>query len=101
MKKIIYTPAPWYPLQFGGYIGLRDSDFYESKDILDVDEVGEDIAMSNGIIASKAPDMYKVLFGVIHHNDNTKEEYKLPKSLIEQITNILTSIEELKENETV
>lgn len=97
MKKIIHSPAPWFAIQFAGIYMLNDSDMYESKVLLHCDEMGEDIAQSNAIIASKAPDMYKTLFGVLHHNDNVKEEFKLPKSLIEEISSILTDIENYKE----
>jgi hypothetical protein len=100
MKKLIHSPAPWFTNQYGGIFLLTDTDTYENKMLLDVDKdegVGEDIAQSNAIIASKAPDMYKALFGVLHHNDNVKEQFKLPKSLIEQITTILKDIETYKE----
>lgn len=97
MKKLIHSPAPWFTIQFANFYQLLDNVFYEAKVLLDVEDVSEDIAQSNAIIASKSPDMYKALFGVLHHNDNVKEEYKLPKSLIEQITTILEDIETYKE----
>ena len=76
---------------------LNDSDQYESKVLLHCNEVGEDIAQTNAIIASKAPDMYKVLHGIIHHNNGVKDNYKLPNCLIEDITKILEDIETYKE----
>jgi hypothetical protein len=96
MKKLIHSPAPWYPIQFAGIYMLNDSDNYESKVLLYCDEVGEDIAETNAIIASKAPDMYKVLFQVIHHDDNVKEYFRLPDPVREIIDNILKDIETLK-----
>jgi len=96
MKKIIHSPAPWYTIDFGGMVMLTDSDQYTSNLLFDCDDVGDDIAQSNAIIASKAPDMYKALFGVLHHNDNVKEPFKLPKSLVMEITTILMTIDELK-----
>jgi len=99
MKKIIHSPAPWYPIQIAGYMGLFDEDFYSGKRLLDFEEVGPDIAQSNGIIASKAPDMYKTLFNVVKYSNDVKEPYKISPLLILEITNILNSIEELKKHE--
>ena len=68
MKKLIHSPAPWYPIQFAGIYMLNDSDNYESK----------------------------VLFQVIHHDDNVKEYFRLPDPVREIIDNILKDIETLK-----
>lgn len=97
MKKLIHSPAPWFAIQYANSFYIQTEDSYSESAVMDIEIVGEDIAQTNAIIASKAPDMYKALFGVLHHNDNVKEEFKLPKSLIEQISSILTDIETYKE----
>jgi len=96
MNKLIHSPAPWVAIEFAGIYMLNDSDEYESKVLLHCDEVGEDIAETNAIIASKAPDMYEVLFKVLHHDNNVKEYFALPDSTRKEIDRILKEIEILK-----
>jgi len=107
MKKIIHSPAPWYPIQIAGYMGLFDEDFYSGKRLLDFEEVGPDIAQSNCIIASKAPDMYKIIFKIYSHYEEfeSKEEYNLKhninltsfeKIIFGEVRILLHNIEELK-----
>lgn len=100
MKKIIHSPAPWFPIEFGGIYMLNDSDQYESKILLHCDEVGEDIAESNAIIASKAPDMYKCLWNLNTYFIDLQNKGILTVSeegQWKQISKILSDIETYKE----
>ncbi len=97
MKKLIHSPAPWFAVQYANSFYIQTEDFYSESAVMDIEIVGEDIAETNAIIASKSPDMYKVLHGIIHHNNGVKDNYKLPNCLIEDITKILEDIETCKE----
>lgn len=97
MKKLIHSQAPWFTELYANSYFIQTEEGYSESNVFDLDLVGEDIAQTNAIIACKSPDMYKVLHGIIHHNNGVKDNYKLPNCLIENITKILEDIETYKE----
>ncbi len=55
------TKKDWHAIEFGGTIILKDSPFYEGKNILDYDDVGKEVADANAKLATCAPKMYNLL----------------------------------------
>lgn len=55
-----FTPGPWFPIDYCGYINLQSVDFYEEKNnLLDAESCGAYEA--NGALAAAAPDLYEAL----------------------------------------
>lgn len=55
------TKSNWYAIEFSGTIILKDSPFYEGKNILDYEDVGKEVADANARMAISAPKMYNLL----------------------------------------
>lgn len=51
----------WHPVEFAGIWMLMDEPFYEGKDQLNADYVGESDAARNANLASKAPQLRELL----------------------------------------
>ena len=48
---------------------------------------------TNARLIASAPDLLRACQGVIHHNDGLKAEFKLPNSLIRQVTQAINKTE--------
>lgn len=59
MKKLKHTPAPWYAVNYGGYITIQSTNFYENTNILDEDKCER--AEDNGLLCAAAPDLLEAL----------------------------------------
>lgn len=55
------------------------------------EEAADKEAAANGRLMATAPIMLKALEGVIHHNNATKPQYQLPKSLIRKVEAAIAS----------
>lgn len=55
------TKTDWHAIEFAGFIILKDSEFYEGKNILDYSDVGKEVAEANARLAIKAPKLLEVL----------------------------------------
>lgn len=53
-----------YAVEYAGFIRMNDSPYYEGKDCLDVEEVGEDVARANASLFEAAPELLKALQAV-------------------------------------
>jgi len=51
MEAFKGTKTEWHAVEFAGFIILKDSDFYEGKNILDYSDVGEEVANANAKLA--------------------------------------------------
>lgn len=90
-----HSPAPWYPINYGGYIHLQSEDYYSNSNLLDEDKC--DRAIANGQLASCAPDLLEALqeltelfkktsevFPVLHN----EKAYSKAKEVIKKATEI-------------
>lgn len=89
MKEQKFTPAPWYAVNYGGYIKIQSTDFYENTDILDEDKCPQ--AELNAILATCAPELLEALqesilcldkYCIPETSDELKELVSKSKSII-------------------
>lgn len=61
MSKEKFTPAPWYPVEYGGYWSIQNLDEYGPHvyDILNQEDCS--CAEQNAKLAAHAPEMYELL----------------------------------------
>lgn len=94
MKKT-YTPAPWYAVNYGGWLHLQNSDYYDGKDILDQNKCS--LAIANAQLASCAPDLLEALQKLVSDwegvsdvfpNLLNEEAYMKAKEVIKKATEI-------------
>lgn len=55
------TNKEWHALEFAGFYLILDDNFYESNNLFDSEQVGEEVALHNARLASYAPEMLKML----------------------------------------
>lgn len=60
MEKLNHTPAPWYPVNYGGYIEIQSTDYYENDTRL-LDEDKCEHAEANGLLCATAPELLEAL----------------------------------------
>jgi len=53
------TPAPWYAVNYSGFINIQSTPYYEATNIMDEDICKE--AEANGNLAAKAPELLEAL----------------------------------------
>ena len=66
MNNFKGTKEPWYAIDYAGVIILKDSDFYEGKNILDAEDVGKEVVEANAKLAICAPKMYNLLQNIFN-----------------------------------
>lgn len=56
MEKTKHTPAPWYAVNYGGYVNIQSTNYYENNtNILDEDKCNR--AEANGLLCAAAPEL--------------------------------------------
>ena len=55
----------WYPVEYAGQWTIQNEPYYDAEDILNSENVGEDQAKKNAILAASAPDLLKALNGML------------------------------------
>lgn len=50
-----------YAVEYAGFINLNDEPFYEGKNCLDFEDVGENVAKANAKLIESAPELLCVL----------------------------------------
>lgn len=61
MKDFKGTKTEWHAVEFAGFIILKDSDFYEGKNILDYSDVGEVVANANAKLAKNSFELLEMV----------------------------------------
>lgn len=88
-----FTPGPWYPVNYSGFINLQPDEFYgQGNNLLDQAEYKN--AVENGQLAAAAPTMYdllKRLYKRVNHNDYP--------DLCEEIIDVLNKANPKQEND--
>lgn len=81
------TPAPWYAVNYAGFINIQDKDQYGSHDVTDANIVGsEETAILNGSLLAAAPDLLDALTSLNTALDNYWNSHTKPDSLVKAIT---------------
>lgn len=74
------TKKDWHAIEFAGTIILKDSPFYEGKNILDYDDVGKEVADANAKLAISAPKLLSALEKIVEMNrQHAEDEYGDPE----------------------
>jgi hypothetical protein len=55
----------WYPIEFAGTWMILDEPFYEGKDVMNAENVGEIRAEKNAQLVASAPDLLEALIEII------------------------------------
>lgn len=86
MKELKYTPAPWYPVNYGGYIHLQSTNLYENTNILDEDKCPQ--AEANAQLAASSPELLEALQDILKIQELDKDslEYRNAVSAINKAT---------------
>lgn len=62
----LYTPGPWYAVEYAGHVSIQSTDFYENTDILDMDS--NDSVEANAKLICAAPELLSVLQKIVEMN---------------------------------
>lgn len=65
MEKFKGTKKPWHLLDYAGFIRIQDGEFYGDNDLFDVNDVGEQTAHANALLASKSPELLAMLSSLL------------------------------------
>lgn len=84
-----HTPGPWKVEIRATHGVFGHTTHVVSMDKSHIAEVSPCAIEANAKLIAAAPDMLKVLQGVIHHNDGLKKQYKTSPSLIDQIEQVI------------
>jgi hypothetical protein len=101
MKRLIHSTAPWHLERYSNLYFINHGNPDECICILDRILVGEDIAQTNAIIASKSPDMYDCLWKLNKYFIDLQNRGVLTvaeEGQWKQISKILSDIETLKDS---
>jgi len=86
----------WYPVEYGGFWQIQNCEEYDGIDMLDADDVGEEQARENAILAASAPEwkkiadiMYKGYKSMITGNQWTEELVKEVDIAIKQYEQLI------------
>lgn len=75
-----YTPAPWFAINYGGFVTIQNVDYYDQSDLLDEDKCQE--AKANGTLAAYAPELLEALEAVVCIADRKTPEFDAAKAAI-------------------
>ncbi len=76
METFKGTKTEWHAIEFVGTIILKDSEFYEGKNILDYDDVGKEVADANARLAISAQKLLVALEKIVEMNyQHAEDEY--------------------------
>ena len=73
MEEFKGTKTEWHAVEFAGFIILKDSDFYEGKNILDYSDVGEVVANANAKLAKHSYELLEMLIRFSKINSIARE----------------------------
>jgi len=80
MSEFKGTKNNWHAIEFAGTIILKDSPFYEGKNILDYDDVGKEVADVNAKLAISASKLLSALEKIVEMNrQHADDEYGDPE----------------------
>ena len=83
-----HTKGEWYPVEFGGYWMILNSNHYDGDDILESNNVGEDIAEANAKLMAAAPELLDACITVLKRKTN---QYGETPELCGELREILES----------
>jgi len=84
----------WHPVEFAGIWTIMDEPFYEAKDVLNSDEVGESNAKNNAELAAESPELLRLLNQMAeYYIHETKYE---TEDLAEMIDNVIITLNKFK-----
>lgn len=86
MSEFKGTKAEWHAVEFAGFIILKDSDYYEAKNILDYSDVGDVIANANAKLAICAPKMLQMLIDIVEQENISQSCHDCIYDLIKKAT---------------
>lgn len=92
MSKFKGTKKEWHAIEFAGTIILKDSEFYEGKNILDYDDVGKEVADANARLAISAPALLKALedtLEILYECDPPKHLYETYANAMMNYNNLI------------
>ena len=76
MSDFKVTKKDWHAIEFAGIIILKDSPFYEGKNILDYDDVGKEVADANARLSIASLHLLKALEKIVEMNrQHAEDEY--------------------------
>lgn len=84
----------WHPVEFAGIWMLMDEPFYEGRDQLNADYVGEDNAKNNAKLAASAPELLELLHQMAEYYIHEKK-YEI-EDLAEMIDNVIITLKKFK-----
>jgi len=90
MKEFKGTKEKVYALQYGGTFLIHDEDFYESNNILDIDDVGEEKVNANKDLII---DAFKVRQQINCDLSELKEQRDEMLGMLERVIDLKTLIE--------
>lgn len=80
MNNFKGTKTDWHAIEFAGIIILKDSEFYEGKNILDYDDVGKEVADANAKLSISSPKLLAALQKIVDMNrQHAEDEYGDPE----------------------
>ena len=91
MSEFKGTRKEWHAIEFAGIIILKDSEFYEGKNILDYDDVGKEVADANAKLAKHSFELLEAL----QHTLEVLYECDPPKHLYETYANVFANYNNL------
>jgi len=91
MKNFKGTKTEWHAVEFAGFIILKDSDFYEGKNILDYSDVGEVVANANAKLAKHSFELLEAL----EHTLEVLYKCDCPPELMETYGNLFMNYNNL------
>ena len=91
MSEFKGTKTEWHAVEFAGFIILKDSDFYEGKNILDYSDVGEVVANANAKLAKHSFELLEAL----EHTLEVLYKCDCPAELIETYGNLFMNYNNL------
>lgn len=91
MKEFKGTKTEWHAVEFAGFIILKDSDFYEGKNILDYSDVGEVVANANAKLAKHSYELLEAL----EHTLEVLYKCECPPELMETYGNLFMNYNNL------
>lgn len=92
MSKFKGTKEQWHAVEFAGFVILKDSEFYEGKNILDYSDVGEVVANANAKLAKHSFELLEALehtLEILYKCDCPKELQETYGNLFMNYTNLI------------
>lgn len=91
MNEFKGTKTEWHAVEFAGFIILKDSYFYEGKNILDYSDVGEVVENANAKLAKHSYELLEAL----EHTLDILYKCDCPPELMETYGNLFMNYNNL------